>query len=262
MAGEGADLVLAARTEFELEKTGREIAELTGRNVLVVPTDVSQPAAVEKMISSARENYAKIDILVNCAGIYGPIGPAVDCDYNAWQQAINTNLFGTFLCIQAVLPEMMERKQGKIINLSGGGAVSPFPRFSAYSASKAAVVRLTETLAEELKEYHIDINAIAPGGVNTGLLEQVLAAGEAAGHTFLQKALKQKENGGTPPEKAAELAVFLASAESDALTGRLLSAVWDKWSEIPVQLEEIMATDIYTMRRIVPEDRKNGQPGT
>ena len=203
MAREGADLVLAARTESELEETGQEITEFSGRSVSIVPTDVSQPEAVERMIDFARERHATIDVLVNCAGVYGPIGLAVDCDYNAWQQAININLIGTFLCTRAVLPEMMERRQGKIINLSGGGAVSPFPRFSAYSASKAAVVRLTETLAEELKEYHIDINAIAPGGVNTRLLDQVLAAGEAAGNTFLQTALKQKKSGGIPPEKAA-----------------------------------------------------------
>ena len=256
-AREGADLVLSSRTLSELEETKQEILSLTDRTVEVVPSDVSQPEEVEKLVNYTLAKHTTIDILVNCAGIYGPIGLVTDCDSQKWLQAININLFGTFLCTKAVLPEMMKRKQGKIINLSGGGAVSPFPRFSAYSASKAAVVRLTETLAVEMKEYNIDINAIAPGGVNTKLLDQVLAAGEAAGKDFLQKAMRQKEDGGTPPEKSAELAVFLASSDSDGLTGRVLSAVWDNWRDIPKNLDEIMGTDIYTMRRIIPEDREN-----
>ena len=253
-AGEGANLVLASRTPEELELTRKEITDLSARNVEAVPTDVSQPGEVEKLVNHTLTRLATVDVLVNCAGIYGPIGLITDSDNNKWLQAVQINLYGTFLCIRAVLPEMMKKKRGKIINLSGGGAVSPFPRFSAYSASKAAIVRLTETLAEEVKEYKIDINAIAPGGVNTRLLDQVLAAGEAAGKDFLQKSLKQKEEGGTPPEKSAELAVFLASSRSDGLTGRILSAVWDDWRGMAKRLEMITATDSYTLRRITPEE--------
>jgi len=210
-ASEGAKLVLASRTGSELEATQKEITDSCGGIVETVTTDVSQPRDVDKLVEYTLERLATVDVLVNCAGIYGPIGLATDSDSRKWLQAVEINLFGTFLCIRAVLPAMMKKRRGKIINLSGGGAASPFPRFSAYSASKAAVVRLTETLAEEVREYNIDINAIAPGGVNTRLLDEVLAAGEAAGKDFLQKSLKQKEEGGTPPEKSAELAVFLAS---------------------------------------------------
>lgn len=255
MAAEGAGLVLAARTVPELEETQAEIAESSGTSVAVVPTDVSRPEDVDILVNRTLAEFGAVDVLVNCAGIYGPIGPVAECDALEWLEAVRVNLFGTFLCIRAVLPGMIERQRGKIINLSGGGAATPFPRFSAYSASKAAVVRLTETLAEEVREHHIDINAIAPGGVNTKLLDRVLEAGEAAGGDFLVSAIQQKKNGGTPPEKAAELAVFLASPQSDGLTGRLLSAIWDNWRDIPEQLEAIMSTDIYTLRRIVPEDR-------
>jgi NAD(P)-dependent dehydrogenase (short-subunit alcohol dehydrogenase family) len=254
-AREGANLVLASRTPAELEATRQEIISLFNSSVAATPTDVSQPEEVEKLVGSTLERFSTIDVLVNCAGIYGPISLITDIDSLKWLRAIKVNLFGTFLCIQAVLPEMMRKKRGKIINLSGGGAVTPFPRFSAYSASKAAVVRLTETLAEEVREYHIDINAIAPGSVNTRLLDQVLAAGKAAGGDFLAKSIRQKKNGGTPLEKPAELAVFLASPRSNGLTGRIISAVWDNWEYIPEQLEKIMSSDIYTMRRIVPEDR-------
>ena len=254
-AREGANLVLASRTTSELEVAKGEIEGLSTKRVGVIPTDVSQPKEVRELVSFALREFGAIDILVNCAGIYGPIGLTTDVDSEKWLQTVRINLYGTFLCIQAVLPTMIENKKGKIINLSGGGAASPLPRFSAYGASKAAVVRITETIAEEVLEYHIDINAIAPGGVNTKLLDHVLEAGEAAGKDFLLRAMKQKQEGGIPPEKAAELAVFLASSKSDGLTGRLISAVWDNWHEIPRHLDKIMSSDIFTLRRIVPKDR-------
>ena len=254
-AKEGSHLVLASRTASELEATKREIGNLSAARVEIFPADISQPKQVKGLVDFTLKKFATIDVLVNCAGIYGPIGLAIDIDSEKWLQAIHINLYGTFLCIKAALPTMIENGKGKIINLSGGGATSPFPRFSAYAASKAAVVGLTGTLAEEVKEYNIDINAIAPGAVNTRLLEQVLQAGEAAGKDFLAKSIKQKKEGGTSPEMTAELAVFLASSQSDGLTGRLISAVWDNWREFPQHLSEIMSSDIYTLRRIVPEDR-------
>jgi 3-oxoacyl-[acyl-carrier protein] reductase len=254
-AREGANLVLSSRTSEELEAARDEIAGLSNRPVQAVPADVSRPADAERLVENTLAAFPTIDVLVNCAGIYGPIGMVTQVDSREWLQAIKVNLYGTFLCTKAALPVMMKNQRGKIINLSGGGAVTPFPRFSAYSASKAAVVRLTETLAEETREYNIDINAIAPGGVNTRLLDQVIEAGEAAGCDFLAKSVRQKMEGGIPPEKAADLAVFLASPRSDGMTGRIISAVWDNWKDIPKHREELMATDIYTMRRIVPEDR-------
>jgi NAD(P)-dependent dehydrogenase (short-subunit alcohol dehydrogenase family) len=253
-AGEGCHLVLVARNPANLEKT-RQGLESYGTRIETFIADVSREKEVKKMVEFTLYKFDTIDILVNCAGIQGPIGLVTDVDTGKWMETININLCGTFLCIKAVLPTMVKNKKGKIINLSGGGAVSPRPRFSAYSASKAAVVRLTETLAEEVKEYNIDINAIAPGAVNTRLLEQVLEAGEAAGKDYMAKAIKQKEEGGTPPEKAAELSLFLASSKSDGLTGRIISAVWDNWRQTPEHLNEIMSSDIYTSRRIIPGDR-------
>jgi len=253
-AKEGSSLLLASRTKSELEAAKQELENFTSR-IEIFPADVSKAEETGGLVDFALEKFGTIDVLVNCAGIYGPIGFVTDIDTERWIEAIDINLGGTFLCIRAVLPTMMANKRGKIINLSGGGATAPFPRFSAYSASKAAVVRLTETLAEEIKEYNIDINAIAPGPVNTRLVEQVLEAGEAAGKDFLVKSIRQKEEGGVPPERVAQLAVFLASSESDGLTGRLISLLWDNWQEIPRHLDEIMSSDVYTMRRIVPRDR-------
>ena len=138
----------------------------------------------------------------------------------------------------------------------GGGATNPLPPLSAYAASKAAVVRFAETLAEEVRSYYIDVNSIAPGALNTRLLDEVIEAGpEKVGAAFYERSLQQKNKGGVPPEKGAVLALFLASGASDGITGKLISAVWDPWNEFAKHLEELQKTDIYTLRRIVPKDR-------
>lgn len=254
-AKEGSNLVVVSRDTAEFENAKCAIRLHSSVSVEMCQADVSQPADVERMLQFTLNRFGTVDILVNCAGIYGPIGPITEIDVNHWVNTININLCGTFLCMRAVLPTMMKKKKGKIINMSGGGGATPLPRFSAYGTSKAGVIRLTETIANEVKEYNIDINAIAPGAVNTRLLDQALAAGDSAGKDFKAKAIKQKEEGGVPTDKVAELALFLASRESDGLSGRLVSLLWDKWKDSPKHLAEIMSTDIYTMRRIVPGDR-------
>jgi len=246
---EGSACVLAARDAGALDVTVREMSEI-GPRLLGVSADVASEADVGRLVERALSEFGRIDALVNCAGVYGPIGPSAEVGPGAWWDTLRTNLLGTFLATRFVLPQMLRQGRGKIINLAGGGASSPLPRFSAYAASKAAVVRLTETLAEELKGSGIDVNAVAPGAVNTRLLDQVLEAGDAAGDQFLDSARRQREEGGTPPEKAAELAVFLASDKSNGLTGRLISAVWDEWPEMALRIPEIMASDLYTLRRV------------
>ncbi|MEK7382583.1 MAG: SDR family oxidoreductase, partial [Elusimicrobiota bacterium] len=128
--------------------------------------------------------------------------------------------------------------------------------FSAYAVSKAAIVRFAETLAEEVRGQGIDVNAIAPGALNTRLLDEVLAAGpEKAGGQFFERSSKQKESGGAPLGVAAELAAFLASDQSDGITGKLISAVWDDWARWPEHIDELRSSDVYTLRRISGRDR-------
>lgn len=254
-AAQGGCITICSRDRNVLYKTCQEISESTNAQVEAIRANVADASDVNKLINFTIDRFGTIDILVNCAGIYGPIGLVNNVDLNKWIETVNINLIGTLLCIRGVLPIMMKSRRGKIINLSGGGATAPLPRFSAYSASKAAVVRLTETLAHEMADYNIQINAIAPGSVNTRLLDEVLAAGEAAGIDFLNRSLRQKEQGGVPPEKAAELAVFLASDASNGLSGRLISAVWDNWRAIPKYIEEIADSDSYTLRRVVPTNK-------
>jgi 3-oxoacyl-[acyl-carrier protein] reductase len=151
---------------------------------------------------------------------------------------------------------MRRQRAGKIIVVSGGGATAPLPRISAYAASKAAAVRFAETLALEVADDGIDVNSVAPGALNTRLLDQVIEAGpDVVGADFFARMLREKERGGTPLEKGAELVRFLASSASDGISGRLISAVWDDWQHMPDVRDRIAESDVYTRRRIVPEDR-------
>lgn len=249
LAREGARVALVARTREELDEVATEIAAL-GRESWIGVADMARPEQVQDAVGDLLETWGGIDVLVNNAGIQGPVGPVHQVEVEEWIYAVQVNLVGCYLCTRLVLPGMIERRYGKIVNLSGGGAVSPRPRYSAYSASKAGVVRLTESLAAEVAEYGIDVNAIAPGAVNTKMLEETLAAGEAAGAQAREEARRQLERGGVDPELPARLVVFLASPRSDGLSGRLLSAVWDPWEELDV--EKIMESEIYTVRRIAP----------
>ncbi len=248
-AREKAALVLVSRTLSELQETAEQIGRM-GNQVLPLKADVSSIADVYDVVAASLEHFNKIDILVNNAAILGPVGPLQENDFAAWIKTVDVNLVGSFLCCKAVLPTMIRQGAGKIINLSGGGVTCPRARFSAYAASKSAVVGLTSTLAEELKVFNIQVNAISPGAVFSRLHEQVLTAGVSAGEKEFQVSSRLKQEGGSM-ELPANLAVFLASHESDGLTGRLISAVWDDWQNLDQEkIKRIMANDVYTLRRI------------
>jgi NAD(P)-dependent dehydrogenase (short-subunit alcohol dehydrogenase family) len=254
----GASVAICARDSGKLEAAAEELRARadSGQKILALACDVSDEAAVGRFTTAAVAELGSIQILVNNAGVYGPKGPSERVDWTEWKRAIEINLYGVVLPTRAIVPHLKQQGRGKIINLSGGGATQPLPMISAYAASKAAVVRLTETLAEELRPHHIDVNAVAPGALNTRLLEEVLNAGSAlVGESFFKKALKQRDTGGTPLELGASLCVYLASAESDGVTGKLLSAQWDPWRDFALYRDRLLQSDIYTLRRIVPEDR-------
>lgn len=256
----GANVFLLARGREALEETivSLRSARPIERQVISGECcDVSESAQVTRSVARAIEILPSLEILVNNAGVYGPIGPVEDNDLAEWETAIRVNLLGTVAMCRAVLPKFKSQKYGKIVNLSGGGATAPLPNFSSYAASKAAVVRFTETLSEEVKELGIDINAIAPGALNTRLLDQVIAAGpEKVGAKFYSKSLEQRDNGGAGLAKGAALIVFLGSKASDGITGKLLAALWDDWANLPAKCAILRKSDVYTLRRIVPEDRK------
>lgn len=253
----GAKVCLCARDLDRLNASAAELRqEFVASDILAVRADVAVEADGQAVVNAALAAWGRIDVLVNNAGVYGPKGSITSVDWGQWVQAMNINVMGSVLMARLVLPAMRSQGSGKIIQLSGGGATNPLPNISAYAASKAAIVRFAETLAEELRDTGIDVNCIAPGALNTRMLDEVIDAGPAAvGPQFHERALKQREQGGAGLIKGAELAVYLASAASDGLTGKLLSAIWDPWREFHSVSADLDRSDIYTLRRIVPKDR-------
>jgi NAD(P)-dependent dehydrogenase (short-subunit alcohol dehydrogenase family) len=245
----GASVAIVSRTPAEIENTLKLLKKNAGEAIGVV-ADVSKQADVENIVQRTISAFKTVDVLVNCAGVQKPIGPLVDNDIDRWIKNIHVNLIGTVICCKTILPVMIEKQMGSIINFSGGGATSSRANFSAYACSKTAVVRFTEVLADEVKRYNIRVNAIAPGAVNTRMLDEVLDAGNLAGDE-LEKAKQRAVKGGTSPDLAAQLAVFLASDKSEGLTGRLISAVWDNWRGLDSDaIRQIMDSDKYTLRRV------------
>jgi NAD(P)-dependent dehydrogenase (short-subunit alcohol dehydrogenase family) len=250
-AAKGATVVLAARTATELARVEAKV-RAAGGAALSIPTDVSSRADVSSLVQGAVDAYGRVDVLVNAAGILGPVGLVWEADPEAWKQAVEVNLYGTFLCCRAVLPHMVKRRQGKIINFSGGGATAPLLRLAAYGASKAAVVRFTETLAEEVQPFNVQVNAIAPGMVDTRLQDDVLVAKERGGDQFTRvRRLREAGEGGVPRELPAALALWLASDDAHGLTGKLISAPYDGWrSWDERKISALKTSPWFTLRRI------------
>lgn len=255
---EGASVLLCARGEAALAQVTERLSNkaASGQKILARRADVADPAQVDGLVRDGLEVFGRIDIVVNNAGVYGPMGLTHEVDWDEWVEALRINLFGLVAMCRAVTPGMIAQRYGRIVNISGGGATNPLPRLSSYAASKAAVVRFTETLALELKEHGITINAIAPGALATRMTQQLIDAGpERVGAAFHQRMQKIHDAGGTPLRLGAELAVYLASDESAPVTGRLIAAQWDPWPTLHERAGELDGTDIYTLRRVVPEDR-------
>jgi NAD(P)-dependent dehydrogenase (short-subunit alcohol dehydrogenase family) len=254
----GASVMLCARTPDVLSAARDEVAALAGPGQVVEarPADVSREEDVHQLVQAAIQRFGQVHVLVNNAGVYGPMGSIEDVDWAEWVRAMEININGSVLPCRALLPHFKAHRYGKIVQLSGGGATNPLPRITAYAASKAAIVRFAESLAVDVKDHGIDVNAVAPGALNTRMMDQLLAAGPSAvGASFYDRMRRVADEGGTPLDTGAALAVFLGSAESDGITGRVISAVWDPWKTFPQHLEELSSTDIYTLRRIVPRDR-------
>lgn len=253
----GASVMLCDRSGA-VERVRQRLSQSArdGQQVLSMACDVAKTEDVDALFSRTLSELPSLEIVVNNAGVHGPLGPIDEIDWAEWADAIHINLLGTVYISRLAVPIFKARGYGKVINLSGGGATVPLPGISAYAASKAAVVRFTETLAEELKNYRIDVNAVAPGALKTRIMAGFVAAGpEKVGVEFHKKISAISAEGGTPLSVGARCCVYLGSSESDGITGKLIAAQWDPWPELQSHADDLKGSDIYTLRRIIPKDR-------
>jgi NAD(P)-dependent dehydrogenase (short-subunit alcohol dehydrogenase family) len=244
-AAAGYRVGLLARSKAELDLAHLEI-EHAGGDALRIRADVTDAEQVNAAANKMRGEYGSVHVLVCAAAVQGPIGPLGEISPKAWAETIQVNLFGVMHACRAVLPHMMESRSGKIIVLSGGGAVAARPAFSAYAASKAAVVRLVETIAEEARDHNVQVNCMSPGGTYTHMTDEILRAGEKAGWKETEDALEIRQTGGVSPEKQIQLALFLASEQSNHISGKLIH-VTDDWKKLK---NETIHPESYTLRRV------------
>ena len=242
----GARVGLLARSKAELDLTHLEI-EHAGGNALRLKADVTDLEQVVAAVDRMRVHYGPAHVLICAAGIQGPIAPFLDTPAKAWNETIATNLLGVANCMRAVLPQMTDRRSGKIIVLSGRGAANSRPNFSAYAVSKAGVVRLVECVADEVRDHNVQINCISPGAAYTHMTDEILRAGEdRAGWKEADEARNVRMTGGIPPDHQIQLALFLASEQANHISGRLIH-VNDDWKKLK---HTNIEPDMYALRRL------------
>lgn len=246
----GNIVIVASRTKSEIESVADEINKNSGR-AFSFQVDVTKQDQIIDFKNTVVKRFKKINVLINCAGIYGAIGKTWELQKNDWIKALNTNLIGTLTCCQVIIPIMINQSGGKIINIAGGGATMPLPRLSSYACSKAAIVRLTETLAQELQGYNIQINSVAPGTVDTKIQDELLSAGKKAGPWFEPIKALRSLGGGVPMDDITSLIIRLLSPDFERLNGRLISARYDDWKKWDGdKISAIMNSSMFTLCRV------------
>ena len=244
-AAEGARVGLLARSKAELDLTQLEI-EHTGGTALRLRADVRDLDQVNRALDLMHAKFGEIHTMICAAGIQGPIGPFLENTRNEWVDTIQINLIGVMTCCSLVLPEMTQRRSGKVIAMSGGGSARPRPNFSAYAAAKAGLARLIETLAEELRDSNVQLNCMTPGGTYTHMTDEILRAGDKAGHKDKEGAMEVRRTGGAAPDRQMALAMFLASERSNHVSGKIIS-VEDDWKKL---MHGAANPEAYTLRRV------------
>jgi NAD(P)-dependent dehydrogenase (short-subunit alcohol dehydrogenase family) len=245
-ANHGARVALVARSKAELDLANLEI-EHGGGVSLRIRADVRDYEQMAAAVDRMKAHYGRLDVLICAAALQGPIGPLAETPGRAWTETLETNVFGVMNAVRAALPQMIERRSGKIIVLGGRGAGDPRPFFSAYAASKAAITRFVETVAEEVREQNVQINVMSPGRTYTHMTDEILRAGDRAGRKEHDEAVEVRINGGISPEKQVELALFLATEDSNHVSGKFLH-VNDDWKRLE---HAAVGREVYTLRRVL-----------
>ena len=254
---EGANLLLIGRNINKLNTLKNKLIKdkTTNQFILTIKLDLSNLDVIKKVIIKELSNISKIDTLINCAAIQGPIGKSWENNFKEWQKTFNTNFYSTMILTNTILPFMLKYKTGNIINISGGGSTSSRPDFSSYAISKTAIVRYTEILADELSNTKIKVNSVAPGIMATNMIKNVIKNKKNITNLKEFNAAEKALTDGDNMSKAIDLCLFLSSKASNGINGKLISANWDPWLLLKSNKKNILESDIYTLRRILPEDR-------
>jgi 3-oxoacyl-[acyl-carrier protein] reductase len=252
----GIDVLMVGRYLDTLRQTAADAERVGSAQAQPCVCDLAAETAVATILAAA-EAQGGADILINNAAIQGPIGPVWEIPGDAFASTIKADFLVPAALTQAVLPAMLARGEGWVVNVSGGGATGPRPMFSAYGAAKTALIRFGETLAAEVATKGVRVNSISPGAFASGMTQAILASGDHAGKSETDGAARLLDkNDDANAVKAAKLVAYLVAGPGREVTGKLISAVWDPWAELHRHWHEISGNDVYTLRRIVPGDRR------
>ena len=234
LAQAGAKVAVAARSRDQLDETVALINQQGGQ-AISFPLDVTDQAAIEAMLADTERQFGPVDLLVNNAGINFGLEPIWELPADQWWQVVEVNLRGPFLCARAVLPGMIARRRGRIINVSSGIGLAPSASYSAYSVSKAALFRLTDCLAEMTAPYNVPVFAISPGLVRTAMADDIPFYKDTPADEWV------------PAERSGELCAFLATGQADRLSGRYIH-VTDDVQQMIQQADQIIEQDLHVLR--------------
>ncbi|MBS0625117.1 MAG: SDR family oxidoreductase [Verrucomicrobia bacterium] len=252
---QGGNVLICARNLSGVEEAVAQLKEEGHSQVFGLAADVSNEKDVEMLFDELEKKFGPVTSVIHAAGVYGPIGPISSVNPEDWFDGIRINLFGSFLIARHSCLRFKKNGGGRLVLFSGGGAASPFPNYTSYACSKAAIVRLCETAAQEMAPYNIEINCVGPGFVITRLHQKTLEAAAVAGAEFVEKTKTEISRGGVPAEIGANAAAFLISDDAAGINGKFIAAPYDSWKDFPKRLKELKGSDLFTLRRIVPKDR-------
>lgn len=253
--GEGYSVAILANNKIRLNSTLRSLKNRKNQKKISLQCDLNNAKMISSMTHIIKDEFSHLDVLINNAAIQGPIGHFSDNKDVDWDKVINVNLKAPIYLCRNLLPMLKKSSSPSIINISGGGASTSRENFSPYAVSKTALVRFSETIADELFDHNIKVNCIAPGMMPTDMLKEILNENNEPGMNEVDKANKVLMDQNYSFEKVSNLALFLASEESRGITGKLISAVWDNWLDWPKHLSELNNSDLYTLRRITSRDK-------
>lgn len=257
-ASEGANLLLTSRTASDLSSLMDElnVGAQTGQAIITLAADLAGADTGETLVAHCMAGLGRLDAVICNAGQLGTVAHLSRSDPESWEAVFACNLFGHVRLCRAAVRRMAERGGGKLVVISGGGATAPLPGLTAYAASKAALVRFAESLAYETRDDGISVNAVAPGVLDTAMTHATLAAGpDLAGAAYTARLRAELETAEATLQEAVELCLFLVSEGSDGITGRLISAKWDRWRNWPAHRRALAESDAYTLRRITGRER-------